>query len=250
VRFDNKVALVTGAALGIGHAIATSLASEGAAVVIADINAEVGEAAAQALRHAGARALAVACDVADRSQVVAAVAAACDHFGGVDILVNNAGLHLTGYVKPVGELGDADWHRLLDVNVLGVVNCACACRATMRERGGGVIVNISSIAGFKAENAYGISKQAVNGLTVAFARDFADDGIRVVGIAPGLVDSERAMASFDDDRKQHYVGKIQLIKRLGRMDDIANAARFLCSQDASFITGETLLVAGGAFVRP
>lgn len=106
------------------------------------------------------------------------------------------------------------------------------------------------MASFKGENAYGISKQAVNGLTVAFARDFAADNIRVVGIAPGLVDSEHAMRQFDEERKRHYVENVQLVKRLGRMEDIANAANFLCSGEASFITGETLLVAGGAFVRP
>jgi NAD(P)-dependent dehydrogenase (short-subunit alcohol dehydrogenase family) len=177
------------------------------------------------------------------------VAETANAIGGVDILINNAGLHLTEYAKPVTDLSTELWRRLLDVNVIGIVNCARACRPPMRARGGGVIVNISSMAGFKAQNAYGISKLAVRGLTVALAQEFGDDNIRVCGVEPGLVDSETAMRDFPEDRRERYVNQVQFVKRLGRVEDIAKAVHFLCSDAASFITGDTILVSGGALPR-
>jgi 3-oxoacyl-[acyl-carrier protein] reductase len=246
--FTGKIAMVTGAAAGIGFAIAQSLASAGAAVAIADIDAEAAKAAAAMIGGEG-RAIGVACDVADPAAVEAAVAEIRTALGGVDFLVNNAGLHLTGYVRPVSELPVEDWRRLLDVNVLGVVHCAKACRETMRERGGGAIVNIASMAAYKGENAYGISKLAVRGLTVALARDFAADGIRVCGVAPGFVASDAAMRLFPEERRERYVNEVQLVRRLGQVEDIAKAVRFLLSDDASFVTAETMLVSGGAFTR-
>ncbi|MFD2499953.1 SDR family NAD(P)-dependent oxidoreductase [Rhizorhabdus histidinilytica] len=193
--FTGKVAMVTGAATGIGEAIARSLATAGATVAIADIDAAAARSTAAAIGGTE-KAVGIACDVADPVSVEAAVAEVRAGLGGIDVLVNNAGLHLTGYVRPVSELPVEDWRRLLDVNVLGVVHCAKACRETMRARGGGAIVNIASMAAYKGENAYGISKLAVRGLTVALARDFAADGIRVCGVAPGFVASEAAMRLF------------------------------------------------------
>lgn len=244
-----KVAMVTGGAIGIGYAIAQELGATGAAVAIADIDRDAGAEAAAMLRAAGIASCAVACDVADPQSVDAAVAETVGALGGVDFLINNAGLHLTHYTKPVTELSVDGWRRLLDVNVIGIVNCARACRAPMRARGGGVIVNIASMAAFKAQNAYGISKLAVRGLTVALAQDFGGDNIRVCGVAPGFVDSETAMREFPEERRLRYVNETQFIKRLGRVQDIANTVRFLCSDDASFITGDTILVSGGALPR-
>lgn len=120
--------------MGIGFAIAQALADEGAAIIIADIDADVGDKAARSLRNTGTRAMTVTCDVADPGSAQSAVAAACETFGGINILINNAGLHLSGYVEPVSALALDDWLRLLDVNVLGVVICANACRASMRAR--------------------------------------------------------------------------------------------------------------------
>ncbi|MFC0303442.1 SDR family NAD(P)-dependent oxidoreductase [Rhizorhabdus histidinilytica] len=246
--FTGKVAMVTGAATGIGEAIARSLATAGATVAIADIDAAAARSTAAAIGGTE-KAVGIACDVADPVSVEAAVAEVRAGLGGIDVLVNNAGLHLTGYVRPVSELPVEDWRRLLDVNVLGVVHCAKACRETMRARGGGAIVNIASMAAYKGENAYGISKLAVRGLTVALARDFAADGIRVCGVAPGFVASEAAMRLFPEERRDHYVNEVQLVRRLGQVDDVARAVRFLLSEDASFITAETILVSGGALTR-
>ncbi len=246
--FTGKVAMVTGAATGIGEAIARSLATAGATVAIADIDAAAARSTAAAIGGTG-KAVGIACDVADPVSVEAAVAEVRAGLGGIDFLVNNAGLHLTGYVRPVSELPVEDWRRLLDVNVLGVVHCAKACRETMRAGGGGAIVNIASMAAYKGENAYGISKLAVRGLTVALARDFAADGIRVCGVAPGFVASEAAMRLFPEERRDHYVNEVQLVRRLGQVDDVARAVRFLLSEDASFITAETILVSGGALTR-
>lgn len=241
-----KVAMVTGGAAGIGLAIAQALAMSGAAVAIADLDTVAARAAAEALPT---DAIGVACDVAEPQSVEQAVAEIVGALGGIDLLVNNAGLHLTRYVRPVSELPVEDWRRLLDVNVLGVIHCAKACRASMIERGGGAVVNIASMAGYKGENAYGVSKLAVRGVTVALARDLAPDGIRVCGVAPGFVASEAAMRLFPDDRREHYVNEVQLVKRLGQVEDIAKAVLFLLSEDASFITAETLLVSGGAYTR-
>lgn len=248
VDFDGKVAIVTGAATGIGLAIARALRQGGATVAIVDLDGDAARRAATAL-GGDREAVGIACDVANPLDAERAVDEAVAALGGVDLLVNNAGLHLSGYVRPVSELPIEDWRRLLDVNVLGVLNCAKACRRAMHARGGGAIVNIASMAAYKAENAYGISKLAVRGLTVALARDFAADRIRVCGVAPGFVASATAMRLFPEERRQRYVNEVQLVKRLGQVEDVAKAVLFLLSEDASFVTGETMMVSGGAFTR-
>jgi NAD(P)-dependent dehydrogenase (short-subunit alcohol dehydrogenase family) len=247
--FTGKVAFVTGGAIGIGYGIAASLAEAGAAIVIADIDQQAGEATAAKLAAKGVATCAVRCDVADPASVDRAVADAIAALGGIDILINNAGLHLPDYTKLVTELSLDRWRRLLDVNMLGIVHCAKACRASMKARGGGAIVNIASMAAFKANNAYGISKLAVRGLTTALAAEFGEDNIRVCGVAPGFIDSETAMREFPEERRLRYVNEVQFIKRQGRVEDVARAVRFLCSDEAAFITGDTLLVTGGALPR-
>ena len=184
MRFAGKVAIVTGGARGIGFALAKRLCGEEAAVVIADIDTDAGIKAAQRLSASGGRAIAATCDVADDRSMDNAVAKAVGEFGKLDILVANAGLHLSGYTKPPCDLSNANWRQMLDVNVIGIVNGARASRGAMKDTGGGVIVTVSSMAGFKGETAYGISKLAVRGLTVALAKELAGDGIRVCGVAP------------------------------------------------------------------
>ena len=248
MRFRDKVAFVTGAGRGIGEVYAKALAAEGAAVVLADIDQPAAAGVAQAITQAGGRALAVQCDVADETSVEKAVAFAVAQLGGVDILINNAAKHLLEYGAPVTQLPRAKWRLMLEVNVIGIVNCSAACRPSMRARGGGVIVNQSSIAGFAVNSAYGISKLAVRGLTAALAHEFAPDKIRVYCIAPGLVDSPSAMADIPPAMIDNLI-RGQLIKRQGRMTDLVGALLFFCSEEASFITGETLMIGGGTPLR-
>ncbi len=245
MRFDDKVAFITGGAIGFGRAFAQALTAEGAAAVIADIDAAAGERTASELRDAGFRALAVTCDVADEYAVEAAVDRSIDEFGGVDILINNAGLHLLHYNQPFSVLPRDDLRALFDVNVIGVVNCTVACRESMRSRGGGAVLNISSIASHLSSSPYGVSKLAVRGLTIAFASELSPDRIRVNAIAPGLMATENALDGLPQELIDDFVNNRQLVHRLGTMDDIVSTALYLLSDEASFITGETLKVSGG-----
>ncbi len=245
MRFQGKTAFITGGAVGLGRAFARSLTGEGAAVAIADIDFEGADRTANELTARGAQAIALACDVADEHQVDAAVAATIEKFGGIDILINNAGRHLMKYNQPFGTLSRAEVRGLFDVNVIGVINCTLACRDSMRKRGSGVVLNISSSAGFLSNTAYGVSKLAVRGLTVAFASELSDDLIRVNGIAPGLTNTESALADLPQALVEDFVEELQLVHRICTMDDIVSAMLYLCSDEASFITGETLKVSGG-----
>jgi 3-oxoacyl-[acyl-carrier protein] reductase len=248
MRFEGKVALITGGGRGIGKRLAAALAAEGCAVALLDVDLDAAESSAAELADGGGTALAVGGDVADDDQLTAVVGEVAERLGGIDILVNNAAKHLLEWNRPVTELPPERWRQLLDVNVIGVVNSARACRPHMASRGGGVILNMSSIAGFQSVASYGISKLAVRGLTVALADELAADGIRVVGIAPGATESESALASLPPERFQYFVDK-QLIKRRGTVDDLIGPMLFLCSDEAAFITGETLIVGGGFPLR-
>jgi len=245
VRFRGKTAVITGGAIGFGRAFARALTAEGASVAIMDIDAKTAERTAAELTAQGARVIAVPCDVADEQQVDTAVGITIEKFGGIDILINNAGRHLMKYNQPFGMLSRGDIRDLFDVNVIGVINCTLACRDSMRERGGGVVLNISSMAGFMNVSPYGVSKLAVRGLTVAFASELSPDRIRVNGIAPGLMNTENALADLPHALVDDIVRERQLVHRLGTMDDVVSAMLYLCSDEASFITGETLKVSGG-----
>lgn len=244
-RFEGKVAFITGGAIGFGRAFGRALAAQGAAVAIADIDLPGAQEEADALLASGHTALAVECDVADEQQVDQAVASVVSELGGVDVLINNAGKHLTKYNQPFSVLPRHEIRALFDVNVIGVVNCSVACRDTMRARGGGAILNISSIAATGSTSPYGVSKLAVRGLTIAFAHEFAPDSIRVNAIAPGLMATENVLADLPQSLVEHFVSDLQLVHRLGTMEDIVSAMLFLCSDEASFVTGETLKVSGG-----
>jgi NAD(P)-dependent dehydrogenase (short-subunit alcohol dehydrogenase family) len=248
VRCANKVAVVTGAATGIGRVYAKALATEGAAVAILDIDDAGAKRTAAEITRSGGEAVGLRCDIGSEEEVEAAIAAAAKRFGGIDILVNNAARHLLTYNRPVTELPRDMWLEMLEVNVLGVIACSRACRESMRARGSGVIVNQSSIAGFTSEASYGITKLAVRGLTVALANEFAVDNIRVLGIAPGATESEAALAALPPSRFDYFVDK-QLIKRRGTMEDLVGTLLFFCSSDSAFITGETLIVGGGFPLR-
>ena len=245
MRFPGKVVLITGGAVGFGRAFAHAFAGEGASVVIADIDDAQGERTAATLRDGGHSALAVHCDVARESEAEAAVAQSIAEFGGVDVLLNNAGLHLLKYNQPFGGLPRNDLRTLFEVNVVGIVNCTLACRESMQQRGGGSVVNVSSIASHFSATPYGVSKLAVRGLTVALATELAEARIRVNAVTPGLMATENAIADLPQSMVDDFVHNKQLVHRLGTMDDIVSATLFLCSDEASFITGETLNVSGG-----
>jgi len=245
MRFQGKVAFITGGAIGFGRAFAQALGREGATVVIADIDEGQAQETAKALTAESIRAVAVHCDVADEALVDEAVAKTLDQCGGIDVLINNAGKHLTKYNQPFATLSREDIRALFDVNIMGVINCSIACRETMRTRGGGAILNIASIAGHMTTNPYGVSKLAVRGLTIAFAHEFAADAIRVNAISPGLMATENAMADLPEAMISEFRDRLQLVHRTGQMQDIVAAMLYLCSSDAGFITGETLRVSGG-----
>jgi NAD(P)-dependent dehydrogenase (short-subunit alcohol dehydrogenase family) len=248
-RFEDKTVVITGGGAGIGRTYAGRFAQEGARLVIADLDADVAGQAVKELNEEGAGALAFAMDVADEDAAARMVDEAVAAFGGIDILINNAGIHLHHARAPYTREGLVQWRRILDVNVIGALNCTVACRASMSERGGGAVVNQSSMAAYMGGGAYGVSKLALNALTVSLAGELGAEGIRVNGIAPGLVDSEAAMVSMSPEAQQQVIAG-QVIKRLGRMDDLANMVLFLCSDEASFVTGQTFVVDGGHTRKP
>jgi 3-oxoacyl-[acyl-carrier protein] reductase len=181
------------------------------------------------------------------------VDASTDAFGGVDILVNNAGVHLEHAQLPYTRDALPQWRNVLDVNIMGALTCTVACRDSMKARGGGVVINQSSMAAYGGGGAYSVSKLGLNALTVGLAMELAADGIRVNGIAPGLVDSEAAVEWMNHPERHGIQDAIvggQAIKRPGTMEDLANMALFLCSDEASFVTGQTVLVDGGFTKKP
>jgi 3-oxoacyl-[acyl-carrier protein] reductase len=245
-RFAGKVAVVTGAATGLGRAFARAFSEEGAAVAVADIDLDGAKRTAAELDQPETPALALACDVADEASVSVAVEHITERLGGIDLLVNNAARHLKRYNQPFSSLTSEEIRGLFDVNVLGVINCSVACRPSMAGRNGGAIVNISSAGGFMSTTPYSVTKLAVRGLTIAFATEFADDRIRVNGVAPTMTATDNLLNEFSEEEFERSVATRQLIRRRGTMDDITRTVLFLCSEEASFITGETLRVTGGA----
>jgi NAD(P)-dependent dehydrogenase (short-subunit alcohol dehydrogenase family) len=245
----DRVVVVTGGGAGIGRGYALAFAAEGASVVVADVSDAGAAETVRLVEEAGGRAIAVHADVTDDEQVEAMVRAATEHLGGVDVLVNNAGLHLGRTAECTG-LPSEEWLRIFDVNVVGAVRCARACRPAMAARGGGVIANQSSSSAYVAGGgAYGASKLALNHVTMSLAAELAPDGIRVVGIAPGMIGSEAVLAGLDARWKDLVIGQ-QLVKRFGEVDDCVATVLFLCSDQASFVTGQTWMVDGGFLPRP
>ncbi|GAB4575674.1 MAG: glucose 1-dehydrogenase [Anaerolineae bacterium] len=248
MRLKDKVAIVTGGAKGIGWGIATVFAREGAKVVVVDWDAEAGAKTAEEINAAGGEAIFVQCDVSNEEQVKAMVQAAVDRFGTVDVVVNNAGI---GVYKPITEATAEDFDRALGVNLKGVFFCSKYAIPYMQKQGKGAIVNISSVHSFAnvaGTAPYASTKGAVTALTRAMAMDLGPT-IRVNSIAPGWVLTPLIQGIFDsyDDpaEQQRLVEERQVMKRIGRPEDIGHAAAFLASDEASFITGTQLYVDGG-----
>jgi NAD(P)-dependent dehydrogenase (short-subunit alcohol dehydrogenase family) len=240
---QTRTALITGAARGIGLAAAKRFLADGWNVALLDINAET-----LARAHAGIgkpqQTMAIECDVSDPAQVSAAIAAVAKRFGRLDALVNNAGIAIFG---PIMATSFADWSRVLAVNLSGPFLCTQAAVPLMREHGGGAIVNITSISGLRASTlrvAYGTSKAGLAHLTKQQAVEFGALGIRVNAVAPGPVDTAMAKAVHTPEIRADYHDHMPL-NRYGLEEELAEAIFYLCSDKASYITGQVLAVDGG-----
>ena len=246
-RFAGKVAIVTGAAQGIGEAYARALASEGAAVLVADVNAEAGTAVADDIETTGGQAVFIRADVSDPGSAQAMAEAAVEQFGGIDYLVNNAAIYGT---MRLDLLLTVDWDyykHFMGVNMDGVLVCTRACYPHMVARGGGAIVNQSSTAAWLYASFYGLAKVGVNGLTQQLAHELGGMGIRVNAIAPGPTDTQ-ATRTVVGDLADDMVKSLAL-KRLGQPDDLVGACLFLLSDEARWITGQIVNVDGGQVFR-
>lgn len=253
MKLKGKVALITGSARGLGFTMAESLAREGAAVVINDLDGQLVEAAVSSLREKGYEAAGFIANVTDKEQVISMVDHAVKTFGGLDILVNNAGGALRT-PKKLEDITEEHWDLVLDVNLKGTFLVSQASVAHMKGMGGSII-NLSSIGGRTASIVTGVSYAAAKAGVVGFTRRLAKEvgpfGIRVNAIAPGLVLSgERLQETWDNmpDGEQSEVLDAIPLRRLGSIEEQANVIVFLASDDSSYITGAVLDVNGGRFM--
>jgi NAD(P)-dependent dehydrogenase (short-subunit alcohol dehydrogenase family) len=243
------VVVVTGGAQGIGRAIADGLAAEGAKVVIADLGGA--EDAAAELTAGGADALGLRVDVSAEADCTAMAQAVLDRFGRIDGLVNNAGIYSSLVPQPLEDIDVDEWRKVFDVNVLGMFLATRAVLPQMRAQGGGRIVNISSGTPFKGVPFllhYVASKGAVVAMTKAIAKEVGDTGILVNTVAPGFTMSDGVLANPVQVQKLQEISvKARVIQRDQFPSDVVGAIVFFCSDDSSFITGQSLVVDGGAF---
>jgi len=245
MRLKDQVAVITGAAAGIGLACAKRFAAEGAKVVLSDVAVEKGERAAEEIQAVGGDALFIKCDVGSKTEVDALIASAVAAFGRVDCLVANAGIvHAADFL----DLTEEDFDRVLRVNLKGVFLCGQAAARQMAKQGGGIIINMSSVNAVMAIPAitpYVVAKGGVNQLTKVMALALADKGIRVNGIGPGSIATELAQAVLNDPEKRRGALCRTPMGRFGEPDEVAKIAVFLASDDSSYITGQTIYPDGG-----
>jgi 3-oxoacyl-[acyl-carrier protein] reductase len=245
--FDGKVAIVTGAARGLGRDYARFFAQDGAAVALADVNGSGAREAAEELTSAGARAIGVECDVTDPASADALAERAAKEFGRIDVLINNAGIW--GDLDMRRGVLDTDpdyWDFVMGVNLKGAWLCTRAVIPVMRAQRWGRIVNMSSIGSRMAGGVYGVSKLAMHQLTFSSASEVASDGITINGVAPGTIYNEATQRQVPPEAFEQLVAG-NLIKRAGTSRDMYGAIRWLASDDAEWVTGQTIYVNGGRF---
>lgn len=246
-QFESKVALITGAASGIGRATALAFAREGARVSISDIQEKEGRAMAESIRKDGGDAEFFACDVSRPDQIRSMLAGTVARFGRLDFACNNAGIE--GDTAATADSDEENWDRVIDVNLKSVWMCMKLEIPEMLKQGGGSIVNISSIAGlvgFPGIPAYVASKHGIVGLTRAAALEYAKQGIRVNAVCPGVIQTPMVerFVQGDAGKLAQLVGA-EPLGRLGKPEEIASVVTWLCSSGASFVTGQPLAVDGG-----
>jgi len=246
-RFEQKVAVVTGAGQGMGKQVALDLAAEGAQVVVTDIIEELIEKVCKEIEQNGGACMPLICDVSSREQVDNMINKTVESFGRLDILINNAGLLIPGTIE---ETSDERIDRTLDINVKGVLYSIRAVTPIMKKQRYGRIVNVSSITGKRGDNStifvYGASKGAVISLTRSAARHLGPFGITVNAIAPHAVMTS-LMKYWDEEKKRKAAEQIP-VRRLGTVQDMSNLMLFLASDESSYITGETININGGYYM--
>ena len=245
---NGKVALVTGAGSGIGRASALKFASEGARVVVSDIDSDSGQATVDAIESAGGHAIFVKADVSDRTDVEAMISRTIEVYGQLDCAFNNAGIEGAVGVS-IADLPEDDWDQVIDINLKGVWLCMKYQLAHMEKQGSGTIVNTASVAGLVGGTfgaAYYASKHGVVGLTKAAAIEYGKSNIRVNAVCPGVIRTEMAERLLKGKKEvegaitaQHPLG------RLGTADEVADTVAWLCSDTSSFVTGQAIAVDGG-----
>lgn len=255
-RVQGKTCIVTGGAVGIGHACVQRLAEEGAAVAIFDRMDGEGQALADAITHDGGNARYWHVDVTREADVARAIDEVADHFGGVDVLVNNAGI--SGSTKLTHEISEAEWDLVQAVNVKGVLFCCKHAIPHMRRAGGGSIVNLSSIYGLVGAPdvpAYHASKGAVRLMSKTDAMSYAPDRIRVNSVHPGYIWTPmvehhlQASGATDIDAARAEIGRLHPLGHMGDADDIAWGVVYLASDESKFVTGSELVIDGGYSAR-